>query len=178
MSNYTQVTEFTPKDSLAVNDPDKLVNGSELDGEFDAIATAIASKLDSSDVGGANGVAELNANAKVPADQMWAAQSAPAISAATVTYDCSVSHQFHTDLTENITVAAPDNPQSGQTIRIILQQDATGGRTVAWNSIFCWPAASAPTITATANKADLVTAVYDSSLAKWLCSISQNYTVA
>jgi hypothetical protein len=177
MTDYTQVTEFTPKDSLAVNDPEKLVVGSELDAEFAAIATAIASKMDATEAGGANGVAELNANAKVPADQMWASMSAPAIVTSAVTYDCATSHSFYTVLTENITVNAPDNPQSGQTIKIMLKQDATGSRTVAWNAIFCWPGAATPTITATASRADIVTATYNATLAKWLCSIEQNYTV-
>lgn len=50
MSNYSQVTAFTPKDSLASGNPAKVVRGSEFDGEFSAISTAIASKADSSTV--------------------------------------------------------------------------------------------------------------------------------
>lgn len=44
MSDYTRITNFTVKDSLVTGDPDKLVTGQELQAEFDAISTAIATK--------------------------------------------------------------------------------------------------------------------------------------
>jgi hypothetical protein len=48
VSNYTQVTFFAPKDLLITGNPAKLVKGSEVDPEFLAISTAIATKLDKS----------------------------------------------------------------------------------------------------------------------------------
>lgn len=48
MSNYSKSTNFTSKDALASGNPLKIVKGSEFDTEFNAIATAIATKLDSS----------------------------------------------------------------------------------------------------------------------------------
>lgn len=51
MSNYTKTTSFTPKDSLSPGNPSKVVKGSEFDTEFDNIATAIASKADSTSAG-------------------------------------------------------------------------------------------------------------------------------
>jgi hypothetical protein len=50
MSDYTKITEFTPKDSLPTGDPEKVVTGTELDAEFDAIEAALNSKADT--VGG------------------------------------------------------------------------------------------------------------------------------
>ena len=47
MSNYTRSTNFTAKDALASGNPSKIVLGSEHDTEYDAIAVAIATKLDS-----------------------------------------------------------------------------------------------------------------------------------
>jgi hypothetical protein len=47
MSNYTKLTSYDTKDSLTTGDPLKRVKGTELDDEFDAIATAIATKADS-----------------------------------------------------------------------------------------------------------------------------------
>ena len=47
MSNYTRSTNFTAKDALASGNPSKIILGSEHDAEYDAIATAIATKLDS-----------------------------------------------------------------------------------------------------------------------------------
>ena len=50
MSNYTKTTDFTAKDALASGVPDKLIVGAEIDSEFDAIATAVATKANSADV--------------------------------------------------------------------------------------------------------------------------------
>jgi len=47
MANYTRSTNFTAKDALASGNPSKIILGSEHDTEYDAIATAIATKLDS-----------------------------------------------------------------------------------------------------------------------------------
>ena len=46
MSNYTKTTNFTAKDSLPSGDSGKVIRGSEFDTEFDAIATANATKAD------------------------------------------------------------------------------------------------------------------------------------
>jgi hypothetical protein len=47
MSNYTKTTNFAAKDALSSGDSAKIVKGTEIDSEFTAIATAIATKLDS-----------------------------------------------------------------------------------------------------------------------------------
>lgn len=44
MSNYTKLTAYDTKDSLSTGDPLKRIKGTELDDEFDAISTAIATK--------------------------------------------------------------------------------------------------------------------------------------
>lgn len=46
MSNYTKTTNFTAKDSLPTGNSQKIVRGSEFDTEFNAIATAVATKAD------------------------------------------------------------------------------------------------------------------------------------
>lgn len=46
MSNYTKTTNFTAKDSLPSGNALKIVRGSEFDTEFNAIATAVATKAD------------------------------------------------------------------------------------------------------------------------------------
>ena len=46
MSNYTKTTNFTAKDSLPSGDSGKIIRGTEFDTEFDAIATASATKAD------------------------------------------------------------------------------------------------------------------------------------
>lgn len=47
MSNYTKTINFAAKDALITGDPAKLILGTGLNTEFDNIATAISSKLDS-----------------------------------------------------------------------------------------------------------------------------------
>ncbi len=47
MSNYTPITDFGAKDALSTGNPSKLILGTEVDAEFDAIATAVATKVDS-----------------------------------------------------------------------------------------------------------------------------------
>ena len=50
MADYTVTTDFSTKDALASGDPEKLIIGSDVDTEFDAIAVAIASKPDQGEV--------------------------------------------------------------------------------------------------------------------------------
>jgi len=46
LSNYTPTTDFSAKDALTSGDPNKVIAGADVDTEFTAIQTAIASKLD------------------------------------------------------------------------------------------------------------------------------------
>ncbi len=46
MSDYVKVTNFATKDSLPSGDTNKVVRGTEINTEFDNIATAIATKAD------------------------------------------------------------------------------------------------------------------------------------
>lgn len=46
MANYTKLTDFASKDSLPTGTPAKIVKGTEIDDEFQAIETSIATKAD------------------------------------------------------------------------------------------------------------------------------------
>lgn len=46
MSNYTKATNFASKDALPSGNPAKVVNGTEIDDEFNAIQTAVNTKAD------------------------------------------------------------------------------------------------------------------------------------
>jgi hypothetical protein len=79
-------------------------------------------------------------------------------------------------LTGNCTYTFP-TPVAGKSFTLIHLQDATGSRTVTWPSTVDWPSATAPTLTATALRADkfVFTAISGTS---WLGSVAgQNYTV-
>jgi hypothetical protein len=79
-------------------------------------------------------------------------------------------------LTGNCTYTFP-TPVAGKSFILVQKQDATGGRTVTWPASVDWPSATAPTLTATALRADkfVFTAIDGSN---WLGSVAgQNYTV-
>ena len=46
MSNYTVITDWDGKDALADSNPAKVISGDEFQDEFDAVATAVATKAD------------------------------------------------------------------------------------------------------------------------------------
>lgn len=46
MSSYTKATNFAIKDGLVTTDPAKIIKGTEIDNEYNAISSAIASKAD------------------------------------------------------------------------------------------------------------------------------------
>lgn len=76
-------------------------------------------------------------------------------------------------LTGNCTYTFPANT-AGQSFLLIQKQDGTGSRTVTWDSDVKWPAGTAPTITATANKADVFAFTCDGTY--WYGrTIGQNY---
>lgn len=49
MSDYTKLTNFAVKDGYTTGNPAKVIKGTEIDDEFNAISTAIATKFDSTD---------------------------------------------------------------------------------------------------------------------------------
>jgi hypothetical protein len=49
MTNYTKTTDFAAKDSLPSGNAAKIVKGSEIDTEFNNIATASATKANAND---------------------------------------------------------------------------------------------------------------------------------
>ena len=48
MSNYTKTVNFATKDNLSPGNPLKIVKGTEIDTEYNNIATAVATKTDNS----------------------------------------------------------------------------------------------------------------------------------
>jgi len=65
MSNYNKATNFAVKDTLTSGDPDKVVSGAEIDNEFNAIASAVTSKVDKVESATTDNLAALDANGNV-----------------------------------------------------------------------------------------------------------------
>ena len=86
---------------------------------------------------------------------------------ATISWDVSTSPIAKVTLGGNRTIAAPSNAVgSGQYISLLVIQDGTGSRTLAWNAVYEFTADTAPTLTTTANYGDLFTFRYNGT--KWL----------
>lgn len=75
---------------------------------------------------------------------------------ATVTPDFSQSNVFTLTATGNFTLANPTNVVAGTTYLIIITQDATGGRTITWGSNFKFGTGAIQTLSAGANKRDII----------------------
>jgi len=75
--------------------------------------------------------------------------------AATIAWDMQTGFDFIVTLGGNRTLGAPTNTKVGQKGRFMIVQDATGSRTLTWNSNFKFASATAPVLSTTANARDI-----------------------
>lgn len=98
--------------------------------------------------------------AKTDVAQSFTAAQRGAISAltdgATITPNFALANNFSVTLGGNRTLANPTNLTAGQHGVIVITQDGTGSRTLAYGSYFKFPAGAAPTLTTTANAVDVL----------------------
>jgi hypothetical protein len=203
MSNYTKSTNFASKDNLSSGNPAKIVKGTEIDTEFNNIATAIATKQDTGTGGDVTltgtqtltnktiayadntlpGVAGTTAtqtltNKTIEAGTFtngYTEEVATANTSTTYTIDLANGTVQILTLTGNCTFTFP-TATAGRSFIMLLKQDGTGSRTVTWPSAVKWPSATAPTITATASKLDKY--VFTADGTNWYGSdAGKNYTV-
>ncbi|CAN7371245.1 hypothetical protein LJR074_002211 [Acidovorax sp. LjRoot74] len=81
---------------------------------------------------------------------------------------------FSLTLTGNCTFTFP-TATSGKQFTVLLKQDGTGSRTVAWPSSVRWVGGTEPTVTATAGQTDVISFIADGTY--WLAFVAgQNYT--
>lgn len=101
---------------------------------------------------------ELAAKASSSSVNTWSKAQRGAVSvladAATITPDFSQSNNYTLTLAGNRTLAAPSNMVAGQSGIITIKQDATGSRTLAFNSAWKFSGGSVPSLTTTANAVD------------------------
>lgn len=103
------------------------------------------------------------------AQQYFAAQDFETTLPAAITWDVGLQQVRFITLAANTTIAFPTNIQRGATYMLFLKQDGTGSRTMTWsnqtgsqnNGSWKWTAATAPTLTTTAAKTDIITFVSD-----------------
>jgi hypothetical protein len=76
--------------------------------------------------------------------------------AATITPDFSAGNVFTVTLGGNRTLANPTNTVAGQCGQIFVTQDGTGSRTLAYGANWKFSGATAPTLTTTASRTDVI----------------------
>ena len=82
----------------------------------------------------------------------------------TIVPDFSLGNNFTVTLGGNRTLGAPINLTAGQSGIIVINQDATGSRTLAFNSVWKFPDGEAPSLSIQASDKDvLIYFVLDSS---------------
>jgi len=93
------------------------------------------------------------------------------IAATTVTTDIDVSLGNVVDMTldnsPTLTFSNPAPTGTGGSFTLMLRQDASGSRTVTWPGSVRWAAATAPTLTTTASRVDIITFVTMDEGTKW-----------
>lgn len=125
---------------------------------------------------GLTGGGDLSANVTITADQataanwreneadkllnpnaVWSSMSETTLTdAATVTWDMETGFDFIVTVAGNRAMANPTNTKIGQKGRLIIQQDATGSRTVTWGANFKFANGTAPTLSTAANATDIL----------------------
>jgi hypothetical protein len=82
---------------------------------------------------------------------------------ATVTPDFAAANNFSLAIGGNRTLANPSNLTAGQSGAIVITQDGTGSRTLAYGSYFKFAGGTAPTLTTTAAAVDVLAYYVESS---------------
>lgn len=92
--------------------------------------------------------------------QQYAVQ-ATLTDAASIAWNLDDGQSAIVTLGGNRTLANPTNLKAGATYALIVRQDATGGRTLAYGSVYKWPGGVAPTLSTGVNAIDIITFVSD-----------------
>jgi len=137
------VNEISITNSATGNSPDLSVTGGDTN-----IGLSITTK--------GTGLIKLNDGAYFP--------EATLTDGTTVTWDASTAPVCKLTLGGNRTLSAPTNGATGQFISIAVIQDATGSRTLTWNSAYEFTGDTAPTLTTTVSKADVFVFRYNGTV--------------
>jgi len=113
--------------------------------------------------GALSGVTSVAASTVTASTSAKITQVALTSSSNAVAWDSTAAANAYHLLTENTTFAAPSNAVEGAIISVEIAQGGTP-YTVAWNTIYEFAASTAPTMTATANKTDILSFRYNGSI--------------
>lgn len=144
------VNEFTVTNAAAGGAPELSVTGDDTNIDLKLLA---------------KGTGVINLSSKTKADVTYGSiTDQGSQSSGTVTLNWATTNRHKITLTGNNVTIAHSNQAAGQTLLLEIVQDGTGTRTVsAWTGV-TWAGGSAPTLTATALKRDLIGFYYNGSL--------------
>jgi hypothetical protein len=155
--NAIDGTKIASNSILTRHIDDDQITGAQLADNIDIVGTLDvtgATTLDSTLA--VAGVATAATSAKIT-------QTALTSSSNAVAWDAAAKANAYHVTTENTTFSAPSNAVEGAIISVEIAQGGTA-RTIAWNTVFEFAASTAPTITATANKTDILAFRYNGSV--------------
>jgi hypothetical protein len=191
MSDYTKSTNFATKDNLTSGNPAKIVKGTEIDTEFNNIATAIATKQDydadlaafalktapTGDVVGTTdtqGLTNKTLTNPTVTNYVESVVAIGTVSSAHTLVLTSGTVQTATLTASTACTFTMPTATAGKSFILLLKQAASTGNGTATFTGVKYNVAGTPTVTATAGKMDIFSFVADG--ANWYGSVSQGYT--
>ena len=101
---------------------------------------------------------DISITGEITPDSYNESYTAVTSSSNATTVDCEDGNTFMHTLTENTTFTFSNPPSSGTAYSMsleVIQDSSASGYTVTWPTSVDWPAATAPTLTATASAVDV-----------------------
>ena len=94
-------------------------------------------------------------------------------SGTTVAVDASLSNNFKLTMTGACKLSNPTNLTEGMVLNFAIDQDATGGRSLTFDTMFKWPGGTVPTWITTGSAKNFFSAYYDGAVLR--CSGAAGY---
>lgn len=191
MADYTKSTNFATKDNLTSGNPAKIVKGTEIDTEFNNIATAIATKQDydadlaafaaktapSGDVVGTTDTQGLTNKTLTNPTVTNYVESVVAIGTVTSAHTLVLTSGTVQTATLTASTACTftmPTATAGKSFILLLKQAAsTGGGTATFTGVK-YSSVGTPVVTSTAGKMDIFSFVADGT--NWYGNVVQGYT--
>jgi hypothetical protein len=191
MSDYTKSTNFATKDNLTSGNPAKIVKGTEIDTEFNNIATAIATKQDydsdlaafaaktapTGDVVGTTDTQGLTNKTLTNPTVTNYVESVVAIGTVTSAHTLVLTSGTVQTATLTASTACTftmPTATAGKSFILLLKQAASTGNGSATFTSVKWGTLGTPSVTATAGKMDIFSFVADGT--NWYGNVAQGYT--